>query len=323
MGVNQSVQISDSISKTVNNTLTEVVNNMKTTSRTDTFVKQTAYVNLKHIHGCKNIDIQQISSIDVSALTQMTDETKNDLATKLANNVSDQISQVLAQKNSGLNLGQINSGYIKSEVQKYLTNNINNIVKTSMEKSIVQTTGTEQKVYINVEDATDCENLNAIQGASISIVANAITKSIADNVVKSSAVNDATTKVSQESDQKNAGLSFGVGFLLILFLGVFCLFKGLLAKIVAFIVPILMGVVGYYIHTTLQYNNSKDDKQKHKLTLYSLIALEVLLFMVWMFSIYKSFTSKGPLDSIPKEWKQKAMEMANATASSSSSSSQL
>ena len=278
MGANVSSQTIDSVSTTTNNVLNSVLTNMVNSSTAGSYSNQEIYINVSD-SNCRTVYAVQKASNKLSALSQMSSETLTNLSNELKNKITKDIEQAAKQENTGLNLGQVNTSVMDQAVSSYLSNNIKNIVSTSISNIISNTSSSTQKITIYAKNMPNCDEISADQDIIIEQISNSIASNIVTNTLKNVADNEDVQKLSQKSDQKNAGLSLMFGVILLLIVGI-CIYFGKTAM--SYIIPILMIAVGYGIF----YFSST----KQKITMAVLIIIEILLFMFELYCIFSKPT---------------------------------
>lgn len=274
MGGNLSSQKITSISNTTNKVINNVVNKMITSASSNTYIGQKMFVDISHAK-CGKVFIEQEADTKLSAISQMTDTNINDIANELKNSVSKDLSQSARQENTGLNLGQANAAIFDIVVKDYMDNQVVNDVTTEIRKVISNTSSNQQEMTIYAR-YLNCDEFHAKQSSAIEMIANNITQTMIDNIMKNIESNEDIQKISQSVDQKNAGITLFSGLFVLIILGGMIMFAKTLMK---YILPILI-IVGagliYFYSTTNQ-----------KKTLYVIIGLETILVIMWLYTFTK------------------------------------
>jgi len=276
MGANVSSQTVNSVSTTTNSVLNKLLTKMVNSSTSKSYSNQEIVFNLEN-STCRNIIGTQKASNKLSALSQMTSQNLSDLSNTLKNSIVKDLTQSAKQANTGLNLGQVNTDIMDQVVSDYLNNNIKNEISTSISNIISNTTKSSQKIIINAKNMPKCDNAIADQDVIIEQISSNFATNIVKNTLTNVAENEDVQKLSQESDQKNAGISLFGGIILLVVIGV-CMF--FFKTIMKYIIPIFMLLVGYGIY----YFQST----KQTYTMVAMIIIEVLLFI---FEIYCIITA--------------------------------
>ena len=282
MGGNVSSQTIESVSRTTNEVLNNVLTSMVNSSSSSSYSNQSIYINVDGAK-CDTINARLISSNKLSALSQMSSQDLTNLSNTLLNKVTADIEQAAKQANTGLNLGQVNVGVLNTRVDDYLKNNITNNIKTSIANSFVSTTSSDQNIYISAKNLT-CKVLDASADQVIQLISTNIAKNIVENTIDNVAKNEDVQKLKQTIDQKNAGISLGFGLILLAIVAVFIFFGKTIMK---YIIPILMIAVGYGIYYFYSV--------KQTITMAIFICIEIILLMLELYCIF----SKPALPTLP------------------------
>ena len=292
MGANISTQNIESMTKQINKTLTDVSTTQSNTSQSTNSSKQSVFLDLSYSKNCK-AKISQISNSNLSAMSQFSSEISNEVANQLKNKLNEEIAQIVKQKNEGINFGQTNIANLKTISDTYVENNIQNIIKTQINNVISNTNSAEQEVVVyarNMECDSKDPSIIIDQKIVIEQISSNIANTLVKNAIKNVAENDVAKKITQTSDQTNAGLTFGGMIFLLIAAAAFTFFFGY--KIMCYIIPIFIAVVAYGIYYYSQTNL--------KITLGVLIVCEIILICLELYFIYKAVRGTGNLIPIPK-----------------------
>lgn len=205
MGANASSQKTKSVSKTVNNILNSVSTDISSSVSSSSSAEQYMDVSLVKTK-CSNINLIQVMSNKLSVLTNLSDEQSNDLATQVKNAVKKDIQQAAQLENKGINLGQVNSSKMETDIETYLENEVKNVVKTSISKTIRTTSDGKQTIKFSGEEL-DCDNMTISQNMVMEQISQNIAKTLVENSLKTVAENEDIQKLKQTAKLKNAGIA--------------------------------------------------------------------------------------------------------------------
>ena len=124
MGTNVSSQMVESTTEIVNNSLTEISNDIQNNVSSYSSARQAMNISWKNVKIDCGIDISQTASVSVSAMLQNTNKLASDLSNKLSAKLTETITNDLKQANKGLNLLSTNVGVSQQKTSSYLSNNI-------------------------------------------------------------------------------------------------------------------------------------------------------------------------------------------------------
>ena len=291
MGANVSTQNIESMTKQINTALTEVSTTVSNTSQSTNSSIQSVHLDLTGSKNCR-AQISQTSNSNLSAMSQFSSEISNDVANQLKNKLNEEIAQIVKQKNEGINFGQTNIANLKTISDTYVENNIQNIIKTQINNVISNTNSAEQEVVVyarNMECDSKDPSIIIDQKIVIEQISSNIANTLVKNAIKNVAENDVAKKITQTSDQTNAGLTFGGMIFLLIAAAAFTFFFGY--KIMCYIIPIFIAVVAYGIYYYSQTNL--------KITLGVLIVCEIILICLELYFIYKAVRGTGNSNLIP------------------------
>ena len=291
MGANISTQNIESMTKQINNSLTKVIQKVNTTISSSTMSDQTISLDMRESVNCSP-QIHQKSKTTFTSLSQLSSEISNDVATEMKNKLKEELAQIVKQKNEGINFGQTNVSALNTVSNTFLENNIESIIETEITNLVSNTSVSKQAIIINARGMQcnptgppfiiDQENL-------IEQISSNIANTLVKNAIKNVAENDVAKKITQTSDQTNAGLTFGGMIFLLIAAAAFTFFFGY--KIMCYIIPIFIAVVAYGIYYYSQTNL--------KITLGVLIVCEIILICLELYFIYKAVRGTGNSNLIP------------------------
>ena len=157
MGANVSTQNIESMTKTINKTLTEVSQNFSTILENNNVSKQEMELYIGESIGC-SFQLTQNSKNNLQAMSNFSTEISNEVANKLTNTLREQLDQIVKQKNEGINFGQTNVSALNTISNATLENDIRNIINTSITSQISTTAESGQKIKITIGKLTCPEN---------------------------------------------------------------------------------------------------------------------------------------------------------------------
>jgi hypothetical protein len=249
MGGNISKQLMDDSTKIVNESLMKVSTNIKESTSSSASSTQVMNVRFTGDLNCTNVSLKQVSSVILNVINNSKSEVSNELAAEITDKISEKLSQAAEQKNSGLNLGQVNSAELQTMMNTYIKNSMTSIIENNISKMFSQSSDGTQQINF---DATNinCENLNIDQDMVIQQISENIVSDAVSNAIKHVASTDVAKEASQKTEQTNEGLTlFGGGFIIILVLAGIFLFGGSIMKyIIPIITLISLAVMIYFIY---------------------------------------------------------------------------
>lgn len=256
MGSNYSRQVMDSVTESVNNSVTEVINTMESRADLNLYANQTIRANFDYADLTKcPVTVRQTSNAKVASFLDVNNNVTADIANDLKNTIREKIENTLEQVNSGLNLGQFNTADIITRTQTYATNNIENIIKTGISNVATMTSSHNQTIEFSARHMICRDSpINLSQEQMIEAIVSNIADNIVDNIVTNSAANDLIKEASNKVSQLNKGIDLGFGLLFILIIIgiiVYLKIKGLKAlfskKGIIFVIIIIIGIVLYFV----------------------------------------------------------------------------
>lgn len=220
MGANMSRQAQVSMSSTINNVLNEASSGSVSSSTAQNTSDQYMQVSLYDVK-CDNISLRQVASNKLSTLVDIGNNSSADLGSKVANSVEKDMQLLAKQKNDGINFGSANASMMEQVVEDHLRNNVNNIVKHSINNQFMSGNDGTQKVIFD-GGKIECNNLEITQEMIIEQIAANTAQTIINSTLSAVAENENIQKMKAVSDQSNKGLTMSaIGAILIcLLLGV-------------------------------------------------------------------------------------------------------
>ena len=293
MGTNVSTQNIDSMTQTINKSLTDVSTKYSTKVESSNITNQEMELNVGDSTGC-SFQLSQNSKNNLAAMSHFSNEIANEVTNALTTKLQEELEQIVKQKNEGINFGQTNVAALNTISNTLAQNEIENIIKTEISNEISNTAESGQTIKINIGKLT-CPANNPLFIVTQEMIIEQISNNIANNIVKNTLTNtsaiEAIKKIKQTSEQTNAGLSCGGMIILLILAYAFKTFFGY--KILCYIIPIFIGVVAYGI-----YYYSKTDL---KITLGVLIVCEIILICLELYVIYKAISKKGVVTPLTEE----------------------
>lgn len=208
MGVNTSVQNSNSLITSVNDTLTRVSANIGTSSSSNQISNQRMNLSLRNLKNC-GIDIKQTAEMKANSILNSKTQIANDMANELKNIVDKQIENGIKQVNEDLNIGQLNTSIQNTNSKTKTINNLRNIIETGIENSVTTDQNGSQVMYLNA-DNVDCGRdgqFKITQDMVMDTISKNITDNIVNNTISNSLSNDVLELLKNQADQKNQGLN--------------------------------------------------------------------------------------------------------------------
>ena len=262
MGANTSVQMTDSITETVNESLTHVSKVIQNSKISKQQVNQDMSINLKNVRNC-NISALQDAEIMADVIMDNNAELSNQMTTELMNKLEKQIETQVEQANEELNLGQMNTSVMKTRAQTYIKNNLNTIINTSVQNSVEVSQDGTQKMSITISDF-ECPpgggSMDFMQKMLMENISKNISKNIVNNTVKYAITNDIKEEIKQSASQKNTGFGFGIAIVGIICLGLLWLMRQVGANIwiLLIIIILIVAVLLVYFFVVKPANDGAD-----------------------------------------------------------------
>lgn len=209
LGGNKSEQIQKSLTEVVNKHITNISMSSKTTINKSQSSKQVQNINLtgaKLSGNCK-LDFSQDMTSKLTSIVELTDEQKNDLATKIQNHLTEKFKQGNEQKAAGFSFGS-NTQKQTIESDSKTINKITKNIETAIEKNIDISQGSVQIQNVILEKAICDQNASASfkQKMVVEQISKDISKNVMENVVKT----EALTKKELAAEQRNKQITEGI-----------------------------------------------------------------------------------------------------------------
>lgn len=221
MGANTSVQSVDTITKSVNNVLTQVSTQMENETESQQEVHQIMAMNISGASGCSVLANQEASvtaNIVLNNSTEIANKMTNDLMTSIKKEIANQVSQV----NEDLNLGQMNTSVMNTNSQTYVENNLSTLIETGIKNSVRIGQKGIQEMYFNISDITcgPTGMLEFNQKMLMETISKNISKNIVNNTIKNALTTDIKEKIDQRAEQANKGIDIFAMFTVFVIIGV-------------------------------------------------------------------------------------------------------
>jgi hypothetical protein len=262
MGANTSVQIADSLTATVNESLTNVSQSIHNNMGSNQQVSQDMSINLKNVRNC-DVSATQKAAVMANVIMDNNTELANEMAAELMNKLEKQIETQVEQANEELNLGQMNTSVMETRAQTYIKNNLNTIINTSVQNSVEVSQDGTQKMSITISDF-ECPpgggSMDFMQEMLMKNISKNISKNIVNNTVKHTITNDIKEEIKQSASQKNTGFGFGAAIVGIICLGLLWLMRqvGVNIWILLIIIILIVAVLLVYFFVVKPANDSAD-----------------------------------------------------------------
>lgn len=212
MGLNLSVA-SNTVTNDVDNAIvTNVMLNIANGASAAAVVSQEIDFSVTgSVVNCGTLVLAQTGEATVKAISRLDSQNTTDVTNQLTSKLRNSLQNQIKQKNAGVNLGQFNVSSTSNDVHNRINNSITNNIATVL-KNYTDTVGIiNQKMKVNwsgsVINGTVCK---VSQDATISSIAQSITDSVNETVVKNSLVQQLDNDLTNAVSQVNEGL-FGCG----------------------------------------------------------------------------------------------------------------
>lgn len=271
MGANVSSQTNEAITKNINNVINEFSTNIEQNQSSNVDIKQYMDIEFSGSVICDNVTVRQVASGKLSSLSQLNSDQKTQLAADISNQIKAKLEQAVAQKNSGLNLGQANVSNQRNIINNYIEHNIKNILETNIKSSTRTDTKGNQTMIFRPRNKFECTNLDLSQELAIEQISQNMTKSLVEGATSAVLKNKTIAEAKQKATQTNAGLSLGFGMIILVILGIlFFFFKSLLKYIIPIAIVVTLVVI-LYMHMQTGTNVPA------LVILYVLLAIEIAI----------------------------------------------
>ena len=216
MGANTSSQTSKQISSVVNESLNRSITTMSTSVVTQTDLNQSINVSFQN-STAMGFRITQDGRIAVNTLTKLSNSAMKTLSNEIENKLLQAIDQGSKQKNSGINLGQVNTSIQNQEMKTFVRNNIQNIIETNINNAITNRTSGSQTISVSIINSDFSGVFELSQYSLIENISNNIAKNVVKETMSNKAITESDQKGSQSNTQENVGLNFGFGGIFLFF----------------------------------------------------------------------------------------------------------
>jgi membrane-associated HD superfamily phosphohydrolase len=217
MGANVSDQSQESVSKLVNDSLTDISTSVSNSS--SVFANSNQQITLDFwgkVEDCP-FNIYQTADVSISAMLKADSDISAAVANKIENKLAAIIDSSVKQANKGLNLGQVGVSLQSQKATQDVTNKLQAIIKNSINNTLRVDAMNDQKIDVIVRGDMNCrgQQFNITQEAVVKAVSDAAAKTIVSTVVKNDVFNDLKQQLAQKALQENTGLDLGFGFAII------------------------------------------------------------------------------------------------------------
>jgi len=220
MGSNSSKQTQEDISKTITNSLNKTVTNISNSMTNSALSTQEIELDLTGAVIKGNISLKQDSKVKMAALSKIDSAQVASMATELSNEISKSLAAASEQKNSGLNLGQVNNSEQNQLISTYVETNLSQIMETNLSNVITNTTSADQVVRIRAKYLNLEGNMIVDQAAVIESISDGIASTLVEQTLTAKSSNKQLSEMAAKSSQVNAGISLFGGLLIFIIIGV-------------------------------------------------------------------------------------------------------
>lgn len=224
MGSNSSKQTQEDISKTITNSLNKTVTNISNSMTNSALSTQAIELDLTGAVIKGNISLKQDSKVKMAALSKIDSAQVASMATELSNEISKSLAAASEQKNSGLNLGQVNNSEQNQLISTYVETNLSQIMETNLSNVITNTTSADQVVRIRAKYLNLEGNMIVDQAAVIESISDGIASTLVEQTLTAKSSNKQLSEMAAKSSQVNAGISLFGGLLVFIIIGVAAFF---------------------------------------------------------------------------------------------------
>jgi hypothetical protein len=255
MGANASSTYMSVVNETMTNVstqvLTDVANKTSAHQQTSQIIKVFVGPGGELNCGMGNLTLTQKASNAITALGTLDSSQIANLSNDIQNKFSSELASKIAQKNTGLNLGQLNVSDVNQKISNIVRTNINTVVKTTLSNSVTVDSTTRQVQSFNIYGKVNAGGCDFNQESTTKLVASNITKNINNLIQNNTAVTDAFNKADSVVSQTNTGLSLMGIFLVLLIIGAMFFIGGgqavtkyavPIGMIVSLAIAVVMGV---------------------------------------------------------------------------------
>lgn len=214
-GSNDSVNNNKVTNDVITNSLTSISNQLVNEIKQDVGANQVFKLKTGSITssgaGSKcNISVDQKMGVNVhsvlQAVTELSNQQMQDLATSIANEQTAQIDQV----NESFNLGQENSAEVNNDIRTNIENNMETILSNSIRNANITTVSAAQEQIVTLEDITCLEggevDLTFNQEMALDVISEQISDNAITNMQSVKSYTDVTNKQKTAISQLNKGV---------------------------------------------------------------------------------------------------------------------
>ena len=208
MGSNVSSQMIESTTSIVSKALTDISTTVHSSTSSYTKAEQEMPVYIKGLTmNNSSLEFNQTADIKVSTMLESSAILSNDLANKLKATLKETMVNDLTQANEGLNLGQLNISNSQQSTRSYIENNVENIIKSTIDNEVTQYINGVQSMPVTLLDVTmKGSSMTFNQEMQIEAIAKNVSTSIVKNVIKNALTADVTKDLTNKTEQLNKGL---------------------------------------------------------------------------------------------------------------------
>jgi hypothetical protein len=208
MGANVSNQMIESTTSIVSNAMTEIATTVNSSTSSYTASTQEMPVRITGLRATNSsLTFNQKADIAVTTMLESSNELSNDLTNKLKATLKETMVNDLKQANEGLNLGQLNISNAEQRTRTYIENNVENIIKTSINNSVRGETVGKQYMPVDLENVIlKGSSIVFNQEMQIKAIAKNVSTSIVTNVIKNALTSDVTKDLTNKTEQLNKGM---------------------------------------------------------------------------------------------------------------------
>ena len=208
MGANVSNQMIESTTSIVSDALTEISSTVNTSTSSYTQATQEMPVTIRGMRAIKSpLVFNQNLDLAVTTMLQSVTTLSTDLTNKLKAKLKETMVNELKQANEGLNLGQLNISNSEQSTKSYIENNVENIIKTTINNSVHGETVGKQYMPVDLENVIlKGSSVVFNQEMQIKAIAKNVSTSIVKNVIKNALTADVTKDLKNKTEQLNKGL---------------------------------------------------------------------------------------------------------------------
>lgn len=199
MGANSSKQVSESINNVVNSTVNNFMNSseMSTDTTLSASQMQDVKIKAKNVTGC-DLSFTQNMTIVSRVYSQLTSDKQLELVSQLDAAFKAEMQNQIEQKNSGINLGQVNVADIEQIINSNVINEVSNQVVNTLSNNINSAIVANQNQRIDLElDDITCPIGNPYVGG-IHVAQNVDLESVIENTMKDSNIQTTINKVATD-----------------------------------------------------------------------------------------------------------------------------